>query len=252
MRVLPNLLLLGLLATAVAQTAPSGSNPPQYEEPTNLFASAAPEANITISKHPMGADMVEITMTPLGYPPKLLRSQISALGKYLNSEPRGLEVYDYVLDPSNAKTHFTKAQFAVDGIIDRKLGSVRLNPFAKAFAGAPDPWTVHGLDIQLKSEVPTAKMIKVWRGQGVLLQGQFNPTKDAILSAIEFRMLLKSQDPAKMDIPEPGDAPVSKRTSSATTPPMDWATIGVFLVAALALGALVYSLLLRSRPRAHV
>ena len=131
MRALTTLVLLGLSWVAIAQT----DSVPQ--ESKSLFESQVPDATITIKKHPLGADMVEVTMTASGYPPELLKSQIQHLGKYLHSDPRGLQVYDYVLDPSNPNTHFTKAQFAVDGVILRQLGSVRLNPFAQAFAGAP-------------------------------------------------------------------------------------------------------------------
>jgi len=246
MRFFPLLLLVGLLRTAVAQT---GSGPDSQQ---SLFSSQVPDATITISKHPMGADMVEVTMTAPGYPPRLLGAQLKALGKYLHSDPRGLEVYDYVLDPSNPNSHYTKAQFAVDGVLDRKLGSVRLNPFAKAFAGAAKPWTLHALNIMLQGEVPTDNMIKVWRSKSATLEGRYDQMKDPKLAGIEFRIQLLSQDPAKLDIPEPGDAPVSTSKKKVDAPGTDWATIAVFLVAAAALGALVYSLLLRSRPKARI
>jgi hypothetical protein len=55
------LLVLGVLGTAAAQTESGSSTPP------SLFTSQVPDATITINKHPMGADMVEITMTPVGH-----------------------------------------------------------------------------------------------------------------------------------------------------------------------------------------
>jgi hypothetical protein len=59
---------------------------------------------------------------------------------------------------------------------------------------------------------------------------------------------LLSQDPAKMDIPEPGDKPLTQEAKPPRAPGIDWTTIAVFVIAAGAVGALVYSLLLRGRP----
>jgi len=200
----------------------------------------------------MGADMVELTMTAAGYPQQLLRDQIRQLGVFLNGDPRGVQIWDYVLDPSNPTAHFTKATFAVDGVIDRQQGSVRLNPFAKAFAGAKTPWTVHSMELQFQGEVPTNRMIQVWRGQGAVVEGRFETSKDPRLAGIEFRIQLLTQDPAKMDIPEPGDAPKTQPKKPLRQTGSDWMTIGVFIVAAAAIGALVYSLLLRGRPKARI
>ena len=237
------LVLLGLSWVALAQSEP---NPTDSQ---SLFNSQVPDATITIKKHPLGADMVEITMTPAGYPPELLKSQIQKLGKYLHSDPRGLQVYDYVLDPSSPNSHFTKAQFAVDGVIVRQAGSVRLNPFAQAFAGAPKPWTIHALNLQFQSEVPTSATLKSYPGKAVRVEGRYENPSNPKLSDIEYRIQLVSQDPAKFDIPEPG---ANKASSTAPAPPkssVDWTTHAVFVIAALSFGALVDSLLLRGRPR---
>ncbi len=82
MRVLPLFLLLSVLRVAASQTE---SAPP----PASLFDSQVPQITVSVKKHPMGADLVEVTVTAAGYPPELLRSQIKALGKYLQCEPRG-------------------------------------------------------------------------------------------------------------------------------------------------------------------
>ena len=237
------LVLLGLLGSALAQTDPV-PNPT-----TSLFDSQVPDATITVTKHPMGADMVENTMTKNGYPPQLLDSQVRQLSKTIGSDPRGVQVFDYVLDPTNPDTHFTKATFAVDGIIDRKLGSVRINPLAKIFAGAPKPWTIHALDLEFKGEVPTERMIKIWRSKSAVVEGRYQDLKDPKLAGIEFRVELLSQDPAKLDIPEPGESSKTVSKSKTDVAGTDWTAISVLVVAALACGALVYSLLIRSRPK---
>jgi len=236
-------LLFGVARVALAQT---GSDPSQHQ---SLFTSLVPDAAITVHKHPMGADMVEITMRASGYPGKLLESQIQKLGAFLKSDPRGVQTWDYELNPD---MHFTKATFAVDGIIDRKLGAVRLNPIAKAFAGAPQPWTIHSLEIQFQGEIPTGNMIQVWPSKASVVEGRFENTKDPRMAGIEFRIQLLSQDPSKMDIPEPGvvrQTPINNAIQPTGT---DWTTVVVFIVAAVAIGALVYSLLLKGRPKSRI
>jgi hypothetical protein len=142
--------------------------------------------------------------------------------------------------------------FAVDGVIDRQKGAMRLNPFAKAFAGAATPWTIHSLDLVFQNESPTSTTLKRWEGKGVIVEGRFQDSKDPMLKGIEYRIQLISQDPAKMDIPEPGDKAVAAVTKAPRASGADWATIAVFLIAAGAVGALVYSLLLRGRPAARI
>ncbi len=237
------LLLLGLVGSALAQTG-AGS-----EQSKTLFDSQVPDATILITKHPMGADMVEITMTPSGYPHQLLESQVNQLGKYVGSDARGLQIFDYVLDPKKPNSRFTKATFAIDGIIDRKLGSIRLNPFARAFAGAPIPWTIHGLEFGFHGEVPTNRMVRRWQSEAVVVDGRYQDSKDPNLAGIEFRVALLSQDPAKLDIPEPGDSAKTVSKPKALSPGTDWTALSVLIIAALACGALVYSLLIRSRPK---
>ncbi len=245
MRFLPLLLLLGLLRVAVAQS----QSIPQAEP--SLYASLVPDVSVSVKKHPLGPDLVEITMKAAGYPPKLLAAQIQALGGYLKSEPRTVQVWDYVLEEGNPSMHFTKATFAVDGVINRQLGSVRLNPFAKAFAAGTKPWIVNSLDFHFEGEVPTDKMIKLWRSKSAVVEGRYANTKDPRLAGVEFRVKLLTQDPSKMDIPEPGDAPIQPEKKPSQSSGTDWTAITVFLVAAAAVGALVYSLLLRGRPKAR-
>src|SRR5580700_4692510 len=105
MRHFPLLPALVLCPAAFGQTR---SAPAQ---PQSLFNSTAPDVTITIKKHPMGADLIEITMKAAGYPLKLLEDQIKSLGAYLHSDPRGLSVEDYLLDPSNPNSTFSRANF---------------------------------------------------------------------------------------------------------------------------------------------
>jgi hypothetical protein len=69
---------------------------------------------------------------------------------------------------------------------------------------------------------------------------------------VEFRIQLLTQDPAKISIPDDRRQPPPKAAppSPKPAPGTDWLLVGVIVVAAIAVGALVYSLLLRGRPRA--
>ncbi len=218
-------------------------------DPSNFYKSVVPDVTINIHKHPTGADMIEITMRAEGYPQDLLKSQIKKLGEYLHSEPRGVDVGSYGPDPAQPGLKFTKGEFAIDGVIDRKNGTFRINPFAQAMAGAPDPWTIHGMEIQFQGEVPTSEIPRRWPSQFVPGEGRFEGEKDSRLTGVEYRITLLSQDPTKFDIPEPGQKPSSQPQEKGKSNGLDWTSIVVFFVAVGAVGALVYSLLLRVRPK---
>jgi len=238
MRRVSILLLLCLVQVATAQS-----------EPTNMFNSVAPDITIVVHKHSMGADMVQFTARAAGYPPDLLRKQIDNLGKYLHSVPRGVDIGQYNPDPANKSLAFTKGEFAIDGIIDHAKGTLRINPIAQSIAGAPSPWTIHGLEIEFEGEVPSSEMPRRWPSKYVPGEGRFEGTSDSRLTGVEYRITLLSQDPAKFDIPEPGQKPTLEKKKKAPASGADWTSITVFLVAAAAVGVLVYSFLLRVKPR---
>ena len=236
-----NLMRLASVLVALFCTAAAGAQ----TDPHSLFNTVVPDVTIHVHKHPTGADMIEITMRAENYPVDLLRGQIGKLGDYLHSAPRGVDVPD----PAHPELRFTKAAFAVDGVIDRSHGTLRINPFAQAMAGAPKPWTIQGIELEFEGEVPNSEMPRRWPSQYCPGEGRFEGEKDARLTGIEYRITLRAQDPAKFDIPEPGQKPNQKATRKPTESGIDWTSILVFTVAAGAVGALVYSLLLRVRPK---
>lgn len=246
MRPLAMLLLLGILRAAVAQP---DSTPSRRE---SLFSTGIPDVTITVTKHPMGADMVEMSFTKNGYPPDLVREQIHKLGLELSCDPRGVQVGEEAIDESEPTMRFTKAMFAVDGVIDREHGSVRLNPFARAFAGAPKAWTVHLLDLVFQNEVPTSNTISGWNGKFAVVEGRYQDSTKSRFAGIEYRIQLLSQDSKARFIPEPWDKPVVPTEKPLKPAGTDWTTMAVLIIAAGAVGALVYSLLLRGRPAARI
>ncbi|MDR3688618.1 MAG: hypothetical protein P4L46_04505 [Fimbriimonas sp.] len=238
MRLASILLVLGFLQVSTAQ---SGSN--------SLFNTVVPDATVHVYKEQNGADLVEITMRAEAYPADLLRTQIESLVRFLGSKPRGIDVGSYAPDPAKPQMTFTKGFFAVDGVIDHVNGTLRINPLIQALAGAPKPWTITGVEIEFQGEHPTSAMPKRWSSRYVPGEGRFEGAKDQRLTGVEYRITLLSQDPTKFDIPEPGQKQAPEATKTTQSPSTDWVVIGVFVVAAGAVGALVYSLLLGGRQK---
>jgi hypothetical protein len=213
-----------------------------------ILSTTKPDAMITVRKHASGTDLVEVTMQSEEYPAELLKAQVIELGRLLNSEPTGLRVgaYDVESDPP---MRFLQATFAVRGLITPETGVLRLEPFAKAFAGAPKPHQVDGLMIQFEGVKPTERTLYVYRPKTGSVQVQAAvPASDPPM--IEYRIQLGTQDPAAITIPDdPSAKPaVVAQPPKASNPAMDPILIGAFALGLLALGALVYSLLLRARP----
>lgn len=225
--------VLGLVALGHAQTSE-----PAFK----------PDVTIVVREHSIGADMFEITMSRSDYPADLLRSQVSEMGRLLSSPPRGLAIGEVKLDPANPSLTFLKARFAVDGVIDRPGGVLRLEPVLKAFAGAPEPYTVHGLLILFDGERPNPSTVKSHRSDSVEGEGTFTASPPLI----EYRVRLKSQDPSKIAFPEkvPEQRPVQNPSDEKTgTPVLFWSAV---VVAGLAAGALVYLALLRGGAGSQV
>ena len=236
MRFLPILFLL-CFGVALAQT--SGGT-----APGGLFTTVKTQIAVRVWKHPVGADMVEVTALEPAYPGQLLRSQVEMLGSKLHSIPRGLTVFRNEISPGMS---FTKATFAVDGLIDRTKHLLHISEVVQAFAGAPPPFTVTGMSIIYDGETPSANTPRSFDSRAVSLDSQLS-TSPAL---IEYRVQLLSQDPGSLAIPEvleqKNDAAPSKAAKAGT----DWTLWSLVAISAVAVFALVYSLVLKAtaKPR---
>ena len=203
----------------------------------------APQIVVMVHKHRLGPDMVEVTAASASYPKALLESQAAAIARLSGSEARGLTSYVQGTDP---KFRFVKATFAMDGMIDRDGGRIRLDPLVKAFLGAPAPHTVTGLLVTFEGEKPVDKQtLKEFAAPPddpvVALKARVATQPDAI----EYRIAVRTQDPAKFTIP---DRYVERTEAAGTSKPVrapeaPIGPIAFVVVAALAGGALVYFLL---------
>jgi hypothetical protein len=204
-----------------------------------------PDVTLVVREHPMSAELVEVTAFRPDYPSDLLQDQIETLGRELGSAPRGLIVRKATLDEGNPNLTFVKATFAVDGLIDREAQVLRLQPILRAFAGAPDPFTVDELLILFDGEKPGPRTVKSHITDSVEARATFV----AAPAEIEYRVLLKSQDPSKILFPDQADerkAPAEPSGKQSGPSPVFYAAL---LAGALAVGALVYLALLRGGGR---
>jgi hypothetical protein len=171
------------------------------------------------------------------------------MGKELNSPPRGLMVFGYSFRPNDPAGTFVKATFATDGLADPNSGVYRLGPIARALAGGPAGHQIHGIAVIFENMAPGADTLQSWglaSGDPVAVEGKYEPGP----IGLEYRILLRTQDPAKIDIPDRPTVnqpvPASKPAPAKDNP---WGLYGLLVVSAIAIGALVYSLTLRRPSR---
>lgn len=230
---------LALAACAGAQPGAPGG------QARSLFLTVKPQVTVVVREHNTGADLVEMTLLDPHYPPEVLQSQIATLGALLNSKPRGLHVYRQQILKDLS---FIKATFAVDGLVDPQKG-LRLAPIVKALAGAPGKRALRGMSIIFEGQAPNERTVRRFASPAVEVEAQADPG----FGGIEYRVRLLTQDPARIDLPDGAPVPVQPAVPVPKPPRggVDWTLIALFGVAAIAVGALVYSLLLRARPREH-
>lgn len=209
----------------------------------NLFSTVRPDIIVIVAEHPTTAEIVSVTALGKDYPPELLKNQLNQLGVYLGASVRGIKMERPSLG-TKTPVNFLRAEFATDGLIDRSKGIVRLGPLVKAFAGAPEPFTVRGMKVAFEGEHTTKKMLRDFPLPGIVeVQGRASVTPPGI----EYQVKLISQDPKLIEIPDEYAPPANQKPvpipSSSPSPMM---VVGLFLLAGVALGALVYLALLKT------
>jgi hypothetical protein len=121
---------------------------------TKFFSSVTPQASVVITQHPMGADLVEVTVLGAKYSQDALQKHIVALGKEVGMDPRGVSIG--VVGDS-----FVKATFAVPGLIQNKEPKFNLPAIARAFAFGDAPLTqlsVMFMDMVMPRRQPTGSL----------------------------------------------------------------------------------------------
>lgn len=217
---------LGTLALAAA-TAPAQA------------VSLAPDLIVSVREDRNGADLVSIAAARSDYPPALLQKQIAALGSLLGGA-RGIIVRRETFRPGDPAATIVKGSCGLDGLMDGRTGVLTVVPLAQAFAAAPEPFTVRRMLVSFDGVRPTNR---------TLVSHSFARVSDLAFtgrlvgSSIEYRVEMRSQDPARLVVNEPGTAPARPPAPPPRRGP-DPLTVALLVAAVVAAGALVYCLLL--------
>jgi len=220
-------LLLGLLS--VPFTAQSQSVP-------DLFQKARPDVLIVVREHAGGAEAVEVKAVNPEITPDELQKSITTLGERLGVRVTALRTYaNRAGDSPNAR--FIEASFGIDKLSEPD--AIRLNEIAQAFVSEH----VSGIGVIFENRGVDRNTIESYRSKDIEVAGQYLP--GAI--GLEYRILANTKEVERFSIPSSKAASQQSQTKkserNAGPDPSFYALIGV---AAIALGALVYSLLLRS------
>jgi hypothetical protein len=212
----------------------------------DLFSTLKVDVSVVVQKHRTGADMVTITVLAADYPRAELEARATEVGTLLRTPIRGLDVHaEGNGSQATGAAPFVKASFATNGIFDGDAG-IRLEPIVRAFAGGVGTALVQGMEIHLEGAHASPTTLSAFSSTAVQVQGKPEPSPPAIV----YRVLLKTQDPQQIVIPDRMDAPPP--VTQAQPPPSGASATVIWvlvIVGALATGALVYNLALRGSSR---
>lgn len=239
MRILALWAVIAISALGVSQAPPEASN---------SSAPIRPEVVVVVKKSQTGADLIQIKMLDPGYPVDLLAQQIEDFGRRLGSGVRGATPMKLAGPSDNPRLAFvTSGTFAVDGMIDRTAGRLRLSPLVQAFAGAPSPFEIDAMLILLENETPTPQTVRRFTSPAVEVRAE--ATGGSNMPGIEVRVNLLSQDPNAIQIPDRVEPNAPPAPSPPASRGVGWVAWTLAALASIAVGALVYFRLVRSGGR---
>jgi hypothetical protein len=243
-------LMRGFLALGLLVLVPACFG--QEKQTPNLFLTEKPDVTIVVRKHEIGTDILTVTV-PDTYPREQLLAQMQKLGQIVGSDLRAPQITPFNPNPANKTGGYLRAEFGLMGLVQRDKSILGLQPIARAFAGGSEPNVVDSLLVQYETEAPAKDRgtLERWDDPAghVLVQAQASP-----IYGLEYRVKLYTQDPEKIRIPEGADAKAEQKAppkKEEPPPKSNWWIWPLVIVSALALGALVYSLLIRPRPVAR-
>jgi hypothetical protein len=205
---------------------------------SNPERTVRPQAIVQVQKTQMDADLVTISVQDPAYPTDLLKAQSEAVGANTGSGSRGVHLFPLDFAGTGLKGRLWKSNFAVDGLIDRKLGVLHLQPIVRALAGAPAPFTIRQFQIDFDYEAPNKGY------PGDFSSGAVQIRRTTIASSLVYDVTILDQNPAHIVISDSNESvqPPVKVEGPAARP--DWVILAAMGLGAVAIGALVYSLLL--------
>lgn len=206
---------------------------------SDFFKSIKLEATLVVSKHEMGSDLVEMTILGADYPMDAVQEKLTALGKELGNDPRGIQT-------SVVTGQFVKTSFAINGLITKGTPKVNLVAIAKALAFGTKP--IHSFSVFFSGVRPDNTTPARWFDpkEAWLLEGMATKAP----AGIEYRITVNTKNPDDIYLPgNEGVKPAAKKDTSDGQSKLF--IFGGIIVGAIAVGLLVYSALLRPRPGAR-
>ena len=203
---------------------------------SRFYGSVRPEAWVVIHKHPMGSDLVTITIQGTTYPQSAINDKMARLGKALGNEPRNVV--------ATVDGQVVKIDFAVVGLITDVNPRVNIAALAVSLAFGEHPirtFSVFFADIVPDTSTPNRwfPANNAWKMEGVSMVSP---------KGLDYRVQVLTNDPYEIYMPD------SKTSGKLSGKPVSGDRPNIFILGGIVLGAiavglLVYSALLRPRQR---
>jgi hypothetical protein len=184
----------------------------------------------------MGSDLVEITFQGSDYPQSAIDDKLIRLGKALGNEPRSVV--------STAGEQFVKTDFAVVGLV--KDGNPKLNVAALASSLAFGERPIRSFSVFFVNIVPDSSTPRkwfapkdAWMMEGVSMKSP---------KGLDYRVKVNTNDPNEIYMPDSKTEPKSSGKPTSGERPNIF-ILGGIILGAIAVGLLVYSALMRPRPK---
>lgn len=208
------------------------------------------DVTIVVTQDSMGAQLLEVTVLDGAYPLSQLEAQCQRLGTMLESMPRGLSVQSLKL--REGEPGLPKAKFAVNNLIDPTQGLVRLEPLVRSFGTRPGVPQIRVLAVIVEGIRPSPMTLQSWFTSEVSVRGSVSDIARGAPAALEYRIAIAADDPVTVVIPDRHTEPPKRAAQPQAQQNSPVLLYVVVVLGSIALGALVYSLMLRSgRGRAN-
>lgn len=203
---------------------------------SQFFRGVNPECTFVISKHSMGADMVEATFDAKKENEASIRQKLVDLEARLGTNVRGVQI--------SLVDSFYKVNFATNGLINDAEPRLNLTAIAQSLAVSKP--AIKQLSVFFSGITPSSSIPARWFApeDAWLLEGV--GTKNPY--GIEYRIKLNTTDATKIYLPNSQEAKQMKAPVKVVQR-TDYVLIGVLFLAAGAVGVLVYSLAIRSKSK---
>lgn len=203
-----------------------------------------PDVAIVIRENNVGADIVTLTVNRGDYPVDLLRAQVQAIALGLGAPASALSVSkNQIGDRPELAT--VKAYFGTDNLIDRSTSRFNLQPLIGGLLGAPQGQELRSFMVLFSGVRPGPRTLRRFENAAVSLIGDELP---GAVPGIEYRVVVRTQDPAELVIPTEHVTPVQSPAPAPPKGPSQAVMLGAVGFGGVLAGALVYFAVMRA-PR---